>query len=293
MNAVVPAASGVVSTEGAGTPCGSRHSNRAWLLVRLALESLEAENSAAATSSNDLGHLPEAEICAQLETFLQRFEACVEQPGDYQVLVVDDHHMLRLGLKALSLASGELRLDWMEAGNLGDALTVFRQHQGIDLVLLDLNLPDSKGLHGVRRFLGEYPQAQVAVFSATEDEFVVRQAFALGAVGFIPKSSSGQATLRLIESLLVGASVNEARTSGPAPLESGEAHGGVSGRSLHERTAMLNPTQLRVLELVLAGMSNQEIAQECHLALGTVKNTVSSIMLSLDVHSRSHLISVF
>ena len=56
---------------------------------------------------------------------------------------------------------------------------------------------------------------------------------------------------------------------------------------------MLNPTQLRVLELVLAGMSNQEIADECKLALGTVKNTVSSIMLALDVHSRSHLISVF
>jgi DNA-binding NarL/FixJ family response regulator len=220
----------------------------------------------------------------------------VEQPGNYQVLVVDDHHMMRLGLKALSQASGELRLDWLEAGNLGDALDVFGQHAHIDLVLLDLNLPDSKGLHGVRRFLGEYPQAQVAVFSATEDEFVVRQAFALGAVGFIPKSSSGQATLRLVESLLVGAAVHEARNSGPAPLEAGAGHGGahVGGtHSLHERTAMLNPTQLRVLELVLAGMSNQEIAAECHLALGTVKNTVSSIMLSLDVHSRSHLISVF
>jgi DNA-binding NarL/FixJ family response regulator len=216
----------------------------------------------------------------------------VEQPGDYQVLVVDDHHMMRLGLKALSQASGELRLDWMEAGNLGDALEVFNRHPDIDLVLLDLNLPDSKGLHGVRRFLGEYPQAQVAVFSATEDEFVVRQAFALGAVGFIPKSSSGQATLRLVESLLVGAAVNDARTSSPAPLEGGSGHGG-SAHSLHARTAMLNPTQLRVLELVLAGMSNQEIAAECHLALGTVKNTVSSIMLSLDVHSRSHLISVF
>ena len=215
----------------------------------------------------------------------------MEQAGDYKVLVVDDHHMMRLGLKALSQACGELHLDWMEAGNLGDALEIFSRQPDIDLVMLDLNLPDSKGLQGVRRFLAEHPQAQVAVFSATEDEFVVRQAFALGAVGFIPKSSSGHATLRLVESLLVGAAVNEARTSGPAPLEASGASGGA--HSLHERTAMLNPTQLRVLEQVLAGMSNQEIALECHLALGTVKNTVSSIMLALDVHSRSHLISVF
>ena len=215
----------------------------------------------------------------------------MEQAGDYKVLVVDDHHMMRLGLKSLSQACGELRLDWMEAGNLGDALDVFSRQPDIDLVMLDLNLPDSKGLQGVRRFLAKYPQAQVAVFSATEDEFVVRQAFALGAVGFIPKSSSGNATLRLVESLLVGAAVNDARTSSPAPLELSGANGGA--HSVHERTAMLNPTQLRVLELVLAGMSNQEIALECHLALGTVKNTVSSIMLALDVHSRSHLISVF
>ncbi len=216
----------------------------------------------------------------------------MEQPSDYTVLVVDDHQMMRLGLKALSLASGELRLDWLEAENLGDALALFRRQPDIALVLLDLNLPDSKGLQGVRRFLAEYPQAQVAVFSATEDEFVVRQAFALGAVGFIPKSSSGNATLRLVESLLVGAVANDARTSSPAPLSAGGT-GSHSAQSLQVRTAMLNPTQLRVLELVLAGMSNQEIADECKLALGTVKNTVSSVMLVLDVHSRSHLISVF
>lgn len=220
----------------------------------------------------------------------------MERRGDYSVLVVDDHHMLRLGLKALSQESGVLKLDWMEAANLGDALDIFGRHPDIDLVLLDLNLPDSKGLQGVRRFLGDHPAAQVAVFSATEDEFVVRQAFALGAVGFFPKSASGNATLRLVESMLIGAAANEARGTGEAALEAG---GPPTGSSMHNKqslqasTAMLNPTQLRVLELLLAGMSNQEIASECKLALGTVKNTVSSIMLSLDVHSRSHLISVF
>jgi DNA-binding NarL/FixJ family response regulator len=212
----------------------------------------------------------------------------VDQSGDFTVLVVDDHHMLRLGLKALSRASGERRIDWIEAANLGDALDLFSAQPAIDLVLLDLNLPDSKGLHGLRRFLAEHPQAQVAVFSATEDEFVVRQAFALGAVGFIPKSSSGDATLRLVESLL---GVPLPSACGVRPAQAASA--GHSAHSLQARTAMLNPTQLRVLELVLAGMSNQEIADECKLALGTVKNTVSSIMLLLDVHSRSHLISVF
>ena len=207
--------------------------------------------------------------------------------GPFTVQVVDDHHMMRLGLKALAQASGVLAINWVESSNLDDALCRYRENQTVDLVLLDLNLPDSKGLQGVRRFLSEFPTANVAVFSATEDEFVVSQALAMGAVGFVPKSSAPEATLRLIESLLGGF---RSGNTGPA---GGNVGVSIGATPIHARAAALSPTQHKVLELVLAGMSNQEIANECKLALGTVKNTVSSIMLSLDVRSRSHLISVF
>ncbi|MDB5963650.1 MAG: hypothetical protein JWQ72_150 [Polaromonas sp.] len=212
----------------------------------------------------------------------------MDESGLHRVLVVDDHQMLRLGLRALSQAGSQLAIEWLDAVNLGEAIRLYGEHPGITLVLLDLNLPDSKGLQGLRQFQAAHPLVQVAIFSATEDEFVVRQAFALGAIGFIPKSASGETTLRLVESLLTGLTAVESRT---AQARLGPASGPASGR--HLRAATLTPTQLRVLELVLAGMSNQEIAAECKLAVGTVKNTVSSIMLSLDVHSRSHLISVF
>ncbi len=207
--------------------------------------------------------------------------------GPFTVQVVDDHHMMRLGLKALAQTSGILTIDWIESANLDDALADHRAASDVDLVLLDLNLPDSKGLQGVRRFLNEFPVANIAVFSATEDEFVVSQALAMGAVGFVPKSSAPESTLRLIESLLGGfRGVTGEATNGPTSVTNGV-------NAIQVRAAMLSPTQHRVLELVLAGMSNQEIANECKLALGTVKNTVSSILLSLDVRSRSHLISVF
>jgi DNA-binding NarL/FixJ family response regulator len=207
--------------------------------------------------------------------------------GPFTVQVVDDHHMMRLGLKALAQTSGILTIDWIESANLDDALADHRAASLVDLVLLDLNLPDSKGLQGVRRFLTEFPSADIAVFSATEDEFVVSQALAMGAVGFVPKSSAPEATLRLIESLLGGF------RAGGTDTATGLASAATGVNPLQARAAMLSPTQHKVLELVLAGMSNQEIANECKLALGTVKNTVSSILLSLDVRSRSHLISVF
>lgn len=214
--------------------------------------------------------------------------------GPFKVLVVDDHHMLRLGLRALSQAGGQLAVEWLEVGNLGDAIRLYSDHPRISLVLLDLNLPDSKGLQGLKQFQTAHPHSQVAIFSATEDEFVVRQALALGAIGFLPKSASGDATLRLVESLLAGLTAVEAHPLGSPPGRVASPGQGLGfGLGRHPRAATLTPTQLRVLELVLAGMSNQEIAAESKLAVGTVKNTVSSIMLALDVHSRSHLISVF
>ncbi len=211
------------------------------------------------------------------------------QVRPYSVLVVDDHHMMRLGLKALAQVSSVLPIDWLEAANLGDALALYARSPKVHLVLLDLNLPDSQGLQGVRRFLAAHRDARVAVFSATQDEFVVRQALALGAVGFVPKSAAADATLLLVESLLQGLTDAADTVPQPPPVDEHPT----SAAAARARSAQLNPTQLKVLELVLEGMSNQEIATELKLALGTVKNTVSSVMLALDVHSRSHLMSVF
>ena len=220
----------------------------------------------------------------------------------YVVQLVDDHHMLRVGLIALARATGKHAITWVESSNLDDALAAYAQQGPVDLVLLDLNLPDSQGLQGLKHFLRRFPKARVAVFSATEDEFVVRQALALGAVGFVSKSSFAQATLVLVESLLVGASanadtqpmgLNEAASLGAHPANAPAPARPAAKACMHQSTAALSPTQLQVLELVLEGMSNQEIATASKLALGTVKNTVSAVMLLLDVHSRSHLISVF
>jgi DNA-binding NarL/FixJ family response regulator len=201
----------------------------------------------------------------------------------YRVLLVDDHQMMRLGLKALAQSEATLPIEWLEASNLGDALAMHQSEGLIDLVLLDLNLPDSQGLQSLRRFMSQFPQAKVALFSATEDGFVIKQALALGAVGYVPKSAQAKATLGTIEALLAGHAM---------PIDNATVH--LKAKSLSgAQTASLSHTQIKVLELVLEGMSNQEIAAECKLALGTVKNTVSSIMLALEVTSRSHLISVF
>jgi DNA-binding NarL/FixJ family response regulator len=213
----------------------------------------------------------------------------------YCVLVVDDHHMMRLGLKAFAQTSDTLSVQWLEADNLADALDQYRKHDCIDLVMLDLNLPDSQGLKSVQRFLAAFPDARIAVHSATEDEFVMRQALALGVIGFIPKSLSADSMLDLLAMLL--AKVQETYDQNlsdafPPVCAAPAAPHSSNVEKLHARDT-LTPSQLKVLELLLAGLNNRQIADECKLALGTVKNTVSSIMLALNVNSRSHLISLF
>jgi DNA-binding NarL/FixJ family response regulator len=86
----------------------------------------------------------------------------------------------------------------------------------------------------------------------------------------------------------------------PGPANGHAAHHGSSARfprfpssSSYDRVAELGPRHLEILELVLSGCSNQEISTATGLSLGTIKNYVSTILLALDVKSRSHLISLF
>jgi NarL family two-component system response regulator LiaR len=213
-----------------------------------------------------------------------------------KVLLVDDHELVRVGVKASYGELLGLAIEWIEATTLADALARYGEHAGtIDAVLLDLNLADCKGLQGLRIFMQAHPQARVAVFSGTQDEFVIRQARALGAVAYVSK---GAMTSEMRDTLLALLSPNGhpgvAGAPGGAPGASRQAlFPRLPRTAMYDRVAELGPRHLEILELVLSGCTNQEISQSTQLSLGTVKNYVSSLLLALDVRSRSHLISLF
>jgi len=203
-----------------------------------------------------------------------------------KVLLVDDHDLVRLGIRALM---GNLRrVEWLEAASLADAVELYHEHSDIALVLLDLNLADCKGLQGLARLLNAHPSARVVVLSGTQDEFVVRQAKAMGAAGYLHKGGSPDAmreTLRAILDVDSPGKGGSARTAQHFPK--------FPSASSYDRVAELGARHLEILELVLSGCANQEISNSTKLSLGTVKNYVSTILLALDVRSRSHLISLF
>ncbi|MEY2686925.1 MAG: hypothetical protein RL375_1123 [Pseudomonadota bacterium] len=206
-----------------------------------------------------------------------------------RVLLVDDHEFVRFGVRAMYGSMKDMPIDWLEAGSLQEALEVYGREPNIDAVLLDLNLADCKGLQGLRLFLRTFPQARVAVFSGTQDEFVVRQARALGAVGYVGKGAHIDDMRATLMTLVRSAPGREARV----PVPSSALFPRFPTSAMYDRVAELGARHLEILELVLSGCTNQEISTATGLSLGTVKNYVSALLLALDVRSRSHLISLF
>lgn len=207
-----------------------------------------------------------------------------------RVLLVDDHELVRVGVKTSCTELFGLPIEWLEAETLQDAIRLYTEQPGIDAVLLDLNLADCKGLQGLRVFMQAHPAARVAVFSGTQDEFVVRQARALGAVGYIGKSAIAIQLRDTLAGLLWPHGVAGSRAPAAA---SATMFPRMPASAMYDRVAELGPRHLEILELVLSGCTNQEISNTTLLSLGTVKNYVSSLLLALDVRSRAHLISLF
>ena len=120
----------------------------------------------------------------------------------HKVLLVEDHDLVRMGVKALFSDDECACIDWIEASTLADALQLSSDRDDIELVLLDLNLADCKGLNGLSQMLASHPAARVLILSGTQDEFVVRQAKAMGAAGYLHKGGSPDAMRETLRAIL-------------------------------------------------------------------------------------------
>lgn len=202
------------------------------------------------------------------------------------VLIVDDHDLVRVGMETLlrDFGAGAVRI--MHAASLADAKATLERGERPDLTLLDLNLCDAKGLQGLRVLRESFPRLAIVVLTGTQDEFVVNQAKAMGAAGYMMKSWAPDKLSAQLKRYLFepNAAAKEEAAADGKPLDN---------KHTFDRVAELGPRHLEILELVLSGCNNKEIATSTGLSIGTIKNYVSAILLALDVRSRGHLISLF
>ena len=204
-----------------------------------------------------------------------------------KILVVDDHPLiceaLRQVLKAL-----DKDIDLLEAGNGRQALAEAGRNESLDLILLDLALPDADGFEVLGELRERYPSFPVVVLSASEQPEAVMRALDAGAMGFIPKTSSNELLLGALRLVLSGGVYLPAEVlrHAPAPTLARKPSGAETGY----RDIGLTERQAQVLALMVQGKPNKLICRELTLAEGTVKIHVTAILKALGVSNRTQAV---
>lgn len=209
-----------------------------------------------------------------------------------KVLVVDDHALIRQGLRPIlaQLGDGGEPVEVLEAAGYVEALDRIAATPDLDLVLLDLRMPDVSGFAALADIEDRRPDLPIVIMTGDEEPELVREAFDHGALGFIPKSSPPPVILAALRLVLSGGTyvppqiMGGAASSRPTPAPP-EVKTYAADPALRD-TLGITPRQSDVLTLLLAGKSNKVISRELHLAEGTVKNHVAAVLKALNVDTR-------
>ncbi len=198
-----------------------------------------------------------------------------------RLMVVEDHEVVRVGLRALFARAGGVEVVG-EAASVREAVGLCGRLQP-DVVLLDLRLPDARGAEGCRAIRGVQPGARVLVLTSYADEEVVIEALRAGAQGYLLKEVNGAGLVEAVERVAAGQSVlDPAITRCVGGCVWGGGAGGVG-----EVWDRLSFQARRVLEGVAEGETNKEIAVRLGLSDKTVKNYLSSVLQKLGMRRRS------
>ncbi|KUJ80531.1 LuxR family transcriptional regulator [Ruegeria marisrubri] len=199
-------------------------------------------------------------------------------------LIVDDHPLfcdaLSMTLQAVSSINS-----MHTAPTLQDALDLIAQGAPIDLVVLDLNLPDVNGLDGLLR-LRNATKSPIIVVSSMADNRIISSAIHAGASGFIPKHSQRDVFHKALEVLQRGETFIP---TGYVLLEEAETE---DKDDALMRLGTLTNQQARILQLICEGKLNKQIAYDLSIAETTVKAHVTAIMRKLGVQSRTQAVLI-
>ncbi|MFL6799067.1 MAG: response regulator [Xanthobacteraceae bacterium] len=204
--------------------------------------------------------------------------------------MIDDHVLIRQGMQGLlkKLKRDALVLD---ASDCAQALRTLATNPDVDLILLDLTLPDRDGFSVLAELRKGYPGASIVVLSADQDPGIVTKALELGARGYIPKSAQGSVIVNALR-LVISGSIYvppEILARAHAPPSAGTA---ANAAALLPADIGLTERQLAVLALVMQGKNNKTICRILNLAEPTVKNHVTAILKALKVSNRMEAVVV-
>lgn len=207
-----------------------------------------------------------------------------------KILVVDDHGLIRQAMQGILK---KLRRDAVviEASNSAAAIQAVEKNPDIQLILLDLTLPDRDGFSVLAELRLSHPAIAIVVLSAVQDPVQVMKALELGVLGYIPKSADSEVMLNALRLILSGGVYVP-----PEILKHlGMSHA-TSNRPESEHPLIspsefgLTARQMDVLALVMQGKNNKTICRVLDIAEPTVKNHITAILKALNVANRTEAV---
>lgn len=193
------------------------------------------------------------------------------------ILVVDDHPLFRAALKIAALRAAPTA-GVIEAGTIAEAVEKLCAAPRLDLVLLDLRIPDADGYSGIATIHVERPDVPIIVVSAVRAAEAAASAVRYGAAGYLGKTADLATIARTIADALAGHRM--------VPPHDEDA----SVDAMAQRIAELTPAQLKVLIAVLGGKLNKQIAFDLGVSEATVKAHMTAVFRKLGVQNRTQAV---
>jgi DNA-binding NarL/FixJ family response regulator len=196
-----------------------------------------------------------------------------------KVLIVDDHAIVREGLKAVLQIDPRLEVVG-ESANGRQAIQMARSLRP-DVVLMDLIMPVTDGIEATRQIAAQWPASKVLVLSSYPEKDLVERALAAGATGYLLKHSASSELLKAIHQVHRGAaffSASIARMLSETGIKTGS-------KGLPQPATQLTPRQNEVLRLIAEGNCNKEIATHLDISIKTVEKHRQELMTRLNIHT--------
>jgi DNA-binding NarL/FixJ family response regulator len=198
-----------------------------------------------------------------------------------RILIVDDHAVVRIGLKTVLANASGFRVVG-EAGTVAESVALAVQARP-DVVLMDVRLPDGSGVEACRRIKADNPDIRVVMLTSYQDEEAIVGAVMAGASGYLLKQADAERLIQAIRDAAAGESSLDPRAAGTLLTQFRE----LSAKQAESELAGLTDRERRMLALIAEGYTNRAIGEVLHLSEKTVRNHVSQLLRKLGFQRRS------
>jgi two-component system, NarL family, response regulator DegU len=213
-----------------------------------------------------------------------------------KIVIIDDHQLFREGVKRI--LDFEKSFNVVAEGDDGSEAMGLVEEYDPDVIIMDINMPNTNGVEATRQLINKYPESKVIILSIHDDENYVTHALKTGATGYLLKEMDADALVEAVKVVADGGSylhpkvthnlVNEYRRL----AAEGTSNSSYSQVEIRRPLHLLTRRECEVLQLLADGKSNRGIGEALYISEKTVKNHVSNILQKMNVNDRTQAVVV-